>query len=61
MYNGTDIGAAFERLPITFQLEGGVEVHIFKRTRANTADEVAAFSEKLRQFYPDRTYVYESK
>jgi hypothetical protein len=53
------IGAAFEQLPETFQLDGGVEVLIFRRTRQNTAEEMLDLSNKLKVFYPDRPDVYQ--
>jgi|GEM_PF-2876051 len=59
MLAGTGIGAAFERLPATFELDGSVEVIVFRRVRPNRDDEVAELSEKLKGFYPDRPYVYE--
>jgi hypothetical protein len=59
MLSGSGIGAAFERLPDTFELEGQVEVIIFRRVRPNTVEEIADLTEKLRKFYPDRPYVYE--
>lgn len=59
LMSGEGIGKAFERLPETFRLDGGVDVLIFRRIRPHTASEVADLSSKLRKFYPDRPDVYE--
>jgi len=59
IFDGTGIGAAFERLPPTFRLDGDVNAVVFRRTRPNTAEEIADLSEGLRVFYPDRPEVYQ--
>jgi hypothetical protein len=59
MFSGTGIGAAFERLPPTFRLDGNVNAVLFRRVRPNTAEEIADLSEGLREYYPDRPEVYQ--
>ncbi len=59
LFDGTGIGAAFERLPDRFQLDGGVDAVLFRRTRPNTTREIALLSAALKAFYPDRPYVYQ--
>ena len=56
---GTDVGAAFGRLPDRFTLEDGVTVELYRRARTSTPAEIAAFSKRLRAFYPDRPYVWD--
>ena len=58
-FNKTGIGAAFERLPRNFRLDGEVDAVVFRRTRPNTAEEIADLSDALREFYPDRQDVYQ--
>lgn len=55
----TGIGLAFERLPQVFQLDGGVEVSVFRRARPNTESEIGVLSDEFRAIYPDRPDVYE--
>ena len=57
--SGSGIGQAFERLPVSFELKGGVEVFVFRRTRPNTNDEIHELSDQLRSIYPDRPNIYE--
>lgn len=52
------LARAFEPMPDSFELEGGVMVEIFRRTRPINPEEVADLSERLRARYPDRPYVY---
>lgn len=59
LISGKNIGAAFERMPASFELDNSVEVLVFLRTRPNTAEEVEELSEEFRRFYPDRPYIYE--
>ncbi|MFW6060355.1 MAG: hypothetical protein ACODAQ_09240, partial [Phycisphaeraceae bacterium] len=54
-----DIAKAFERLPYSFSLENGHTAYLFRRVRPHTREEVLAFSERLRERYPDRPFVYE--
>lgn len=56
--DGTGIGAAFELMPRSFELEGGVKARIFKKKREMSASELADFSSRLQAVYPDRPYVY---
>jgi hypothetical protein len=56
---GRDIAAAFERVPGSFELEGGVAAEIYRRRRPIAADEVADLSDRLRAHYPDRPQVYQ--
>jgi len=55
---GTGIGGAFELLPETFELDDGVLVHVYRRLRANSPEERAELSNRLRVAYPDRPAVY---
>jgi len=59
MFKRTGIGAAFERLPVTFRLDGEVDAVVFRRFRPSTVEEIADLSEGLRKFYPDRPNVYQ--
>jgi hypothetical protein len=59
MLTGRHVGAAFERMPVTFKLDDSVEVFVFRRTRANSQAEIDELSEELKHFYPDRPYIYE--
>jgi hypothetical protein len=52
--NGTEIGAAFERLPGEYRLGGEVTVRIYRRARPTRPAELDAFCERLRQAHPDR-------
>ena len=56
--HGTDIAQAFEPLPLTFQLENGVSVRIYKRQRANRASEIRQLADRLRAVHPDRPNIY---
>ena len=55
---GTGVGAAYERLPGDYHLEGGVTATIYRRTRPITAEELAHFAEGLRQAHPDEPKFY---
>ncbi len=55
---GTDIALAFTPLPERFVLDDGVTVTVFQRRRHNSREEVAALSDRLRSFYPDRPEIY---
>ena len=55
---GTGAGAAYEELPETFTLEGGVTVRIFRRTRLWTLEEYYAVSRPLMERYPEHADSY---
>ena len=55
---GTDVAAAFQVLPQTFVLDGGVDVRVFRRFRPNSREEVEALSARLKAAYPDRPEIY---
>lgn len=55
---GRHIARAFVRLPETFALQYGVTAYVFERRRMTTHEELAALSEELRAYYPDRPDVY---
>ncbi len=59
LFSGSGIGAAFERLPARFRLDGDVDAVVFRRTRPNTTEEIAELSDALREFYPNRPNVYQ--
>jgi hypothetical protein len=59
MLAGAGIGAPFERVPVEFELEGGVKTYLYVRMRAMERKHVAALSAALREKYPDRPFVYE--
>lgn len=59
LLEGSGIGAAFERMPVSFELDGFVKVVVFERVRPNTAEEIRGLSDKLKKFYPGRPNVYE--
>lgn len=59
LLRGTDIGAAFERLPGEFLLTDPVDgstvtLFIYRRRRAITVEECAAFVSRLRGSHPDQ-------
>ncbi len=54
----TDIARAFQRLPVSFALDGGVRVFVFERVRTTTAEELEGFSSRLRDAYPDRPEIF---
>jgi hypothetical protein len=59
LLEGDGFGAAFERLPDEFMLEGGTKTYLYVRTRPIEPADVAALSAALRRHYPDRPFVYE--
>lgn len=59
LFDSAGIGAAFERLPRSFQLDGEVSAVVFRRTRKNTVEEIDELSGSLKRFYPDRPEVYQ--
>ena len=52
------IARAFARLPLTFELDGGVQVRVFERVRPSTPEEIRAVSDRLRGYYPNRAEVF---
>lgn len=55
---GTGPGSAYKALPETFQLQGGVTVRIYERTRDLTAQEYHLISDRLTALYPDYAQQY---
>ena len=51
--DGTDVGAAFVRLPGEYALGDGVTVFVYRRDRDPTPAEMAAFCSKLKAAQPD--------
>lgn len=49
---GTGPGSAYRALPETFELQGGVTVRIYERTRDLTAEEYHLISDRLTALYP---------
>jgi hypothetical protein len=58
MLEGTGIGAAFRKLPESFEFRDGVNVQIFKKEREISPEESASLSDKLRAIYPNRPNIY---
>jgi len=56
---GTGVGAAYEALPETFQLEKGCTVRIYRRVRDWTAEEYRDLSRALQAAYPDYAGLYD--
>ena len=56
--SATGIGRAFKLLPQTFELDDGVMVQLYQRTRANSPEERGELSNRLRAAYPDRPAIY---
>jgi len=59
VWAGTGLGAAFDRLPRVYQLQGGVRVQLFVRRRAFTAAEVDSLRDTLRAAHPGKPWVSE--
>jgi len=57
--DGTDIGAAFRKLPVSFEFEGGVRALIYQREREISTQEIESLSDKLRAIYPNRPNIYQ--
>jgi hypothetical protein len=57
-HEGENIAAAFEPLPEGFELRGGVEVAVYRKTRPILPEEIAELSALLRAKYPDRPDIY---
>lgn len=56
--SGTDIAQAFHKLPVTFTLDGGVQVYVFERVRPITPGDLEGLSSRLRDAYPDRPEIF---
>ena len=56
--DGTDIALGFQRLPVTFTLDGGVRAFVFERIRTTTVEELEGLSSRLREAYPDRPEIF---
>jgi hypothetical protein len=52
------LARAFVRLPVSFALDGGVQVLVFERVRPNTPAEIQSLSDRLREHYRDNPFVY---
>ena len=52
------VGRAFEKLPESFALSGGVMVNIYHRTRAITVEEFADFCSLLKLVHPETASFY---
>ena len=57
---GTGIGTAYELLDVSFHLQDGVTVYIYRRTRDITAEEYRAISDELTALYPEYAEQYRS-
>ena len=55
---GTGPGAAWRALPETFELQNGVTVRVYQRTRDLTAEEYYRISDRLTALYPDYAEQY---
>lgn len=55
---GVGPGTAYEALPETFSLEGGVTVRIYRRVRDWTYEEYRSVSDRLQAYYPDYAELY---
>ena len=58
MLERTGIGAAFRKLPESFEFRDGVKVQIFKKEREISTEETASLSDALRAIYPNRPNIY---
>jgi hypothetical protein len=56
---GRGLGAAYERLPETFRLDGGVTVFLYRRTRPLGEAEIESLSRELQRAYPTKPFVYQ--
>ena len=62
VWAGDGLGAAFDRLPRVYALNGGgVRAQVFVRRRPFTQREVDDFSGVLRAAHPDKPFVYEPR
>lgn len=58
LLDGTGPGAAFQPLKVRFNLDGGIKVYIYERTRDVTKEEYRSVSERLIEKYPDYAWLY---
>jgi hypothetical protein len=56
--DGIGPGTAYQALSETFELDGGVTVYIYERTRDLTAEEYRQISDRLTALYPDYAQQY---
>jgi hypothetical protein len=56
--DGVGPGTAYQALPETFELDGGVTVRIYQRTRDLTGEEYRLISHRLTALYPDYAQQY---
>ena len=61
VWAGDGLGAAFDRLPRVYVLNGGVRAQVFVRRRQVTPAELDDFSRILRAAHPDKPFVYEPR
>ena len=61
VWAGDGLGAAFDRLPRVYRLNGGVRAQVFVRRRPFTPAEVDDFSRILRLAHPDKPFVYQPR
>lgn len=59
LLDGTGPGAAFQPLKVRFNLDGGIKVYIYERTRDVTKEEYRSVSERLIEKYPDYAWLYQ--
>ena len=55
---GTGPGTAYQPLPQSFQLQNGVTIRIYQRTRDWTLEEFQSLSQTLQTYYPDYAGLY---
>lgn len=56
---GDGLANAFAMIGEIEGFEGGTRIRLFRRLRPNSAEEIAGLSNKLRELYPDRPYIYD--
>lgn len=56
--DGTGPGQAYQLLPQYFQLQNGVTIRIYQRTRDWTPEEFRMLSQTLQDCYPDYAWLY---
>jgi hypothetical protein len=54
VWDGTDIGRAFDRLPGEYRLGDDVTVRLYRRARPIPAADLRAYCERLRRAHPDK-------
>ncbi len=57
--DGVGLGAAFERENVSFTLENGDKVYVYRRVRDVTVEEKEALSQALAARYPDYAQLYQ--